>query len=121
MHLHYGMLLRVERICSATHADYVVGYRWTRITAFASLDGGISDAQREADWLDHEIARDEGCRNCAVLPICFGDCTHKWQEEEPNEVICTRLRYNARELLSIAPTGLRLPRKRRGVPPDHRL
>jgi uncharacterized protein len=70
--------------------------------AFGALGAGITDPGREADWLDHEIARDEECRSCSVLPLCFGGCTHKWQEGAPKEVICTRLRYNARELLSIA-------------------
>ena len=70
--------------------------------AFGSLQSGITDAAREADWLDHDIARDEECSGCPVLPICFGGCTHKWQEGAPKEVICTRLRYNAPDLLSIA-------------------
>jgi uncharacterized protein len=70
--------------------------------AIGNLESGITDVAREADWLDHEIARDEECRRCPVLPICFGGCTHKWQEGAPKEVICTRLRYNAPELLSIA-------------------
>jgi uncharacterized protein len=70
--------------------------------AFGDVGSGITDAAREADWLDHEIARDEECRRCPVLPICFGGCTHKWQEGAPKEVICTRLRYNAPQLLSIA-------------------
>lgn len=69
--------------------------------AFGNVELGITDAAREADWLNHEIARDDECRACPVLPICFGGCTHKWQEGAPKEVICTRLRYNAPQLLSV--------------------
>ena len=103
MHLHYGTLLRVQRFRSEIHLDCVFGRYWTRMTAFASLDGGIGGLQREGNWLENEIAREES-RNCAVLPMCFGGCTYKWQEGAPKEVTCTRLRSNARELLSIALT-----------------
>ena len=66
---------------------------------------GISPSAHLDNWLDHEIARDDECRNCTFLPVCFGGCTHKWQEDAPKRAICTRLKYNAAELLELKYRG----------------
>jgi uncharacterized protein len=66
------------------------------------LRGGVLMSNHLEQWLNHEIARDDECRSCKFLPVCFGGCSHKWQEHAPKNVICTRLRYNAPELLRLA-------------------
>jgi uncharacterized protein len=56
-------------------------------------------------WLDHEIARDDECKTCKFLPVCFGGCTHKWQEGADKGNICTRLKFNANGLLPLIYQG----------------
>jgi uncharacterized protein len=69
--------------------------------AVGDLREGLAPSGHLQQWLDHEIARDDECRSCKFLPVCFGGCSHKWQEGAPKSVICTRLRYNADQLLPL--------------------
>ncbi len=54
--------------------------------------------ERHQEWLDHRIDRDEDCRNCQVLPVCFGGCTRKWQENAAKDSICNTLKHNLKDM-----------------------
>lgn len=62
---------------------------------------GLKESAHLQAWLSHDIARDEECQGCKFLPVCFGGCTHKWQQRAPKDVICTRLRFNSEQVLPL--------------------
>jgi uncharacterized protein len=73
------------------HADRAVGH--------VSL--GTEPSARHLSWLNHEIARDDECKQCKFLPVCFGGCTKKWFEGASKDTVCTPLRYNAEALMRV--------------------
>jgi len=97
-------------VCTAVRANaIVVGPSGRLYKCYFELDKpsksvgrtsiGVLPSDHLHQWLDHEIARDDECRDCTYLPVCFGGCTHKWQEGARKSAICTRLKHNAPQLL----------------------
>lgn len=66
-----------------------------------SLSEGVSPGPKLVGWMDHEIARDDECKSCSFLPVCFGGCTKKWRTGASKDTICTPFRYNWQELLPL--------------------
>lgn len=58
----------------------------------------LSD-ERNLRWLRFDPVRDNPCRGCDVLPVCFGGCPHRHLEHAPTEFTCNQIRYNLREMI----------------------
>ncbi|QWG14175.1 radical SAM protein [Bradyrhizobium sediminis] len=58
----------------------------------------LSD-ERNLRWLRFDPTRDDPCRSCNVLPVCFGGCPHRHVEHAPSEFTCNQIRYNLREMI----------------------
>ncbi len=69
--------------------------------AFGDLAGGVDRPENLRKWVDVDIPRDEECRACTFLPVCFGGCAKQWQEGADKSVICTPLKYNYEERLRL--------------------
>jgi uncharacterized protein len=50
-------------------------------------------------WLRFDPTRNEPCRDCHVLPLCFGGCPHRHVYGAPEEHTCNQIRYNVEETL----------------------
>ena len=99
-------------VCTAVRENaIVVGPSGNLFKCYFELDkadqsvgdvrSGIVSQDRLKKWHAHEIARDDECRSCKFLPVCFGGCTQKWRESAPKETICTHLRFNAPKIFPL--------------------
>jgi uncharacterized protein len=73
------------------HSDQSIG----------NLDKGVLDNETHQGWMNHRIDRDQECRDCQFLPVCFGGCTRKWRENADKSTICTPLKYNFAQMAPI--------------------
>ncbi|HVU36071.1 MAG TPA: radical SAM protein [Opitutaceae bacterium] len=48
-------------------------------------------------WLRFDPTRQPPCRECRVLPVCFGYCPHRHLSGAPEEFACAEIRYRLRE------------------------
>lgn len=50
-------------------------------------------------WLRFDPTRNDPCRGCKVLPLCFGGCPHRHINGAPEEYTCNEIRYNVKEMV----------------------
>ena len=50
-------------------------------------------------WMRFDPTRNDPCRNCEVLPLCFGGCPHRHLDGAPEEFTCYEIRYNVKEMV----------------------
>ena len=50
-------------------------------------------------WLRFDPTRNAPCKDCHVLPLCFGSCPHRHLHGAPEEYICNEIRYGVEETL----------------------
>lgn len=87
------------RIYSCTEQPLVPGHDNAALGNLSTLDAA---APRPVgafdDWYDAVAARETGCRDCAILPMCGGACPKLWREGTPP---CPPLRTNVRQRLDL--------------------
>jgi uncharacterized protein len=69
--------------------------------AVGTIESGPKAGDNMLKWLDVQIPRDDECRECTFLPLCLGGCSKQWHEHASKDVICTPLKYNAKEMLRL--------------------
>jgi uncharacterized protein len=50
-------------------------------------------------WLKFHPVRNDPCRSCEVLPLCFGGCPQRHLDGAPMELVCNSIRYNTKEMV----------------------
>jgi uncharacterized protein len=71
---------------------------WTEVGEDDKRVGHISKAvemtgENSIRWLRFDPTRTLPCRECRVLPLCFGACPQRHLDGRPQEMICDQIRY----------------------------
>lgn len=75
---------------------------WIEVGEDDKRIGHISQAldltsENNLRWLRFDPTRNDPCRSCEVLPLCFGGCPHRHVYGAPEEFTCNQIRYNLKE------------------------
>jgi len=57
------------------------------------------DSSNNMRWMRFDPTRNDPCRSCEVLPLCFGACPHRHVDGAPEEFTCNEIRYNVKEMV----------------------
>jgi len=71
---------------------------WTEVGEDDKRVGHIGQAvemtaENSLRWLRFDPTRTLPCRDCRVLPLCFGACPQRHLDGRPQEMICDQIRY----------------------------
>ncbi|BBZ74394.1 radical SAM/SPASM domain-containing protein [Mycobacterium paraseoulense] len=48
-------------------------------------------------WMRFDPTRNDPCKSCPVLPVCFGSCPHRHVDGAPEEFTCNQIRWNVKD------------------------
>lgn len=65
------------------------------------FEDNIEITSKKAKWIDWNPLKIKKCRECKVLPICFGGCLYQQLKNSDDNMICQEWKYNLEEFLKV--------------------
>lgn len=59
----------------------------------------VLNSNNNIRWLSFDPTRNTPCRDCHVLPLCFGSCPHRHITGAPEEFTCNSIKHNLHDRL----------------------